>query len=169
MMGLSSNMAMSSRPQWFPSMEMSLTQDQGLVGLNGTKHDSVIVKNSPQRLKGWNVSQSVVAGYSLSRKHLLYSYRKHLPWANRVVMDIKVLRGVTHSAHYRSSPAPDSFVPPRNPWTMHKVPHFYKHTEGNEPKITQVGTGRAGIWTQSCGCRTLNSDWHWFVPYIPER
>ena len=115
MMGLSSNMVMSSRPQWFPSMEMSVIQDQGLLGLNGTKHDSMIVKNLPQRLKGWNVSQSVVAGYSLSRKHLLYSFKKHLPWANRVLMDIKVLRGVTHSAHYRSSPALDLFVPPRNP------------------------------------------------------
>lgn len=115
MMGLSSNMAMSSRPQWFPSMEMSITQDQGLLGLNGTKHDSVIVKNLPKRLKGWNVSQSVVPGYSLSCKHLLYSFKKHLPWTNRVVMDIKILRGVTYRAHYRSSPALDSFVPPSNP------------------------------------------------------
>ena len=115
MTGLSSNMVMSSRPQWFPSMETSITQDQGLLGgLNGTKHASVIVKNLPKRQKGWNVSQLVGPGYSLSCKHLLYSFKKHLAWANRIVMDIKVLRGVTHSAHCRSSPALDSCVPPRN-------------------------------------------------------
>ena len=42
--------------QWFPSMEMSITQDQGFLVLNGTKHDSVIVKNLPKALKGWNAS-----------------------------------------------------------------------------------------------------------------
>ena len=101
-MGLSSNVVMRSGPQWFPSLEISITEGQVLLGgLNGTKHDSEILKYSPKTQKGWNASQLVGPGYSLSCKHLLYSFQKHLLWANRAGIDIKVKRGVIHSTHCR--------------------------------------------------------------------
>ena len=70
-----------------------------LGGSNETKHDSVILKNSPKKQKGWNASPSVGPGYSQSCRHLFFSFRKHLPWTNRAGIDTKVKRGVTDSTH----------------------------------------------------------------------
>ena len=86
-----------------------------LGGSNETKHDSVILKNSPKRQKGWNASPSVGPGYSQSCRHLFYSFRKHLPWANRASIDIKVKRGVTDSTHCKVTTVLDLFVPSSNP------------------------------------------------------
>ena len=49
--------------------------------------------------EGWNVSWSGGSSWSLSCKLMLYSFNKHLPCANGVVMAIKVIRGVALTAY----------------------------------------------------------------------
>ena len=102
-----------------------------LGGLNGTKHDSEILKYSPKRQKGWNASQLVGAGYSLSSKHLSYSFQKHLPWANRAGIDIKVKRGVTQSTHCRLTTVLDVLFLPAAHELCTQCPHYHRPTVGN--------------------------------------
>ena len=78
-------------------------------------------------------------------------------------VDTTVTRGRMCRAHCRSSSAVDSFVPPSSPWTMFSVPILTGTERSTDHLYRGLGV-RAGIWTQSCGFRTLKSAWVWFVP-----
>ena len=83
-----------------------------------------------KRQEGWNASQSIGPGYSLSWKHLC-SFKKHLPWANRAGIDRKVKRGVTHSTHCRLTTVLEFLFLPAVHELCTQCPHRHRHTVGN--------------------------------------